>query len=183
MRGFMILMLLLANIIPAHALTLDPRIAQPNFQYYWKDKTLVMLDHRGGNLHGELRNVHKARNADYQVVMAGWIMSSGTLWLGLPKSRFCIMPDAIFMFHQGGNRGRMAPLQDRLTYWNGLPKQVRNFILSQKVPAWKHPDPDSNLPWIDWIRVPGSQAIAAGFGRACDPGIKPNLFGGSHSDS
>jgi len=182
MRIVLIALLLFFNAAAARALTLDPGVAQPNFQYYWQGRTLVMLDHHGGNLYRELRNVGRARGADYQVVMAGWIRSSGTLWLGLPKGRFCIMPDAIFMFHQGDTGGRPALERDRQRYWNGLPRTVRDHIRRQKVESWKKPDPETNLPWIDWIKVTGTEAIAAGFGRPCAPGTKVNIFGGSHSD-
>jgi hypothetical protein len=110
------------------------------------------------------------------------IRSSGTLWLGLPKSRFCIMPDTIFMFHQGDNGGLPALQRTRQRYWNGLPRAVRNYIRRQNVESWKQPDPDTNLPLIDWIKVSGREAVAAGFGRACTSGTKVNIFGGSHSD-
>lgn len=184
MRILLLALVLLFNVTAARAMSLDPGIAQPNFQYYWQGKgtTLVMLDHHGGNLYRELRNVGRARGSDYQVIMAGWIRSSGTLWLGLPKHRFCIMPDAIFLFHQGDTGGRPALERDRQRYWNGLPRVVRDWIRRQPVESWKQPDPETNLPWIDWIKVSGAEAVAAGFGRPCAPGTKVNIFGGSHSD-
>lgn len=114
--------------------------------------------------------------------MGGWIKSAGTLWLGLPKSQFCIMLDAIFMFHQGSNGTRPASESHRRIYWNNLPRAVRNYITLQHVPAWKKPYPDTNLPWVDWIKVTGSQAVKAGFGRPCTADTKVNIFGGSHSD-
>ena len=182
MRILFISLMLLFNTAAAGAMTLDPRIAQPTFQYYWQGKTLVMLDHNGGNLYEELQNVSRVRSSPYKVVMAGWIRSSGTLWLGLPKNRFCIMPDAIFKFHQGSNGGSLAPRAQRMRYWNSLPRAVRNYIRRQTVESWKQPDPETNLPWNDWIKVTGAEAVRAGFGRPCAPGTKVNIYGGSHSD-
>ena len=51
MRILLVLLMVLFNTVTARALTLDPRIAQPNLQYYSQGSTLVMLDHHGGNLY------------------------------------------------------------------------------------------------------------------------------------
>jgi hypothetical protein len=63
-----------------------------------------------------------------------------------------------------------------------LPKEVQNTLLKQKVPAWKKPDPDTNLPWIDYIRIDGETAIKEGWAKRCPDYVITStlerLFGG-----
>ena len=167
MRKIIAVAFLILSTSSSTAFDLNSSLSIPNFNHKWNKNELIILDHHGGNLDRELRNIERARKRKYPVVLEGWIKSSGTLWLSLPKSQFCIKPEAIFLFHQGSNGREPASIEEQNRYWRRLPARVRNYIVQQKVENWKKPDPRTNLPWIDWIRVSGSEAVRAGFGRAC----------------
>lgn len=162
-----------------------------NIRYFHRDqKTLVIQYHSGGKLDDELFRIRKIENLGYKVALTDYTVSAGTLWLRFPQERLCIDPNANFYFHQPftkSNFGNDTPSKYHTQrYFNMLPEPVRNTILKQKVPAWKKPDPDTNLPWIDYIRISGKQAIADGWAQKCPDYVIPNfwerLFGGYDRD-
>ena len=163
----------------------------PDFSYYWHDnKTIVIQYHKGGLIRLERHRINKAKARGIKIVLSDYTLSSATLWLSYPSSKLCIDPSAEFWFHQvnvisnfGSQRKSSAGTK---AYFNSLPQKVRAYIKTQHVPAWKQPDPETNLPWVDWIRVSGAKAIELGWARACPKEYLPSgfkrFFGGSVND-
>lgn len=158
-----------------------------NIKYFYRDqKTIVIQHHAGGRVDDELFRIQKLDRLGYKIALADYTVSAGTLWLRYPKERLCIDPKADFYFHQPhvkSNFGRPLPNKYHTDkFFKMLPKEVQNTLLKQKVPAWKKPDPDTNLPWIDYIRIDGETAIKEGWAKRCPDYVITStlerLFGG-----